>query len=408
MRVQTKSACVVLAWVILLVAVLAAGASGPFSRPRANTGIARVSEAVTLASPTGAATGATAARATARYVVQPGDTLSGIAARLDVRGGWPALYAANRAVIGPDPDVIDPGTVLAIPGRAALTRYTVAPGDTLSGIAAGLAVRGGWAALYAANRRVIGPDPDMIRPGTVLTVPGREAPSPAASHPTPPHRRPHQRPAPRPAPVSRRHHLRPARQTAPTAAGLPSWLKTTLLAACLVIGAAFLVEPVLVVSRRRRAARAPRPTVVVSGSGPGPEPGSRRSAQEGTAGVIVADYDRIVVTYDKRDDTACVLRPPGGDPSVIMKVARLALPEGHYIELAGRLGVPATWPIVLVDHHRVVVTCSEHDDTAYVLRPPGEDPRTVLRAARLVLPESAYAELADQLGVSASWPMEQG
>ncbi len=111
------------------------------------------------------------------YVVRPGDTLSGIAARLAVRGGWPVLYAANRPVIGPDPDVIRAGTVLVLPGRAApaASRYTVVAGDTLAGIAAGLGVRGGWPVLYAVNRRVIGPDPDVIRPGTVLTVPGPPA-----------------------------------------------------------------------------------------------------------------------------------------------------------------------------------------------------------------------------------------
>src|SRR5690348_10113551 len=116
------------------------------------------------------------------YVVQPGDTLSGIAARLTVRGGWPALYAANRPRIGPDPDVIRPGTVLVLPGRKAPARYTVADGDTLSAIAAALAVRGGWPALYAANRRVIGPDPGLIRPGTVLAIPRPAAPS-AGSRP---------------------------------------------------------------------------------------------------------------------------------------------------------------------------------------------------------------------------------
>jgi hypothetical protein len=40
----------------------------------------------------------------------------------------------------------------------------------------------------------------------------------------------------------------------------------------------------------------------------------------------------------------------------------------------------------------------------YVLRPPGEDPKAILRAARLVLPEGPYEELADQLGVPAGWP----
>ena len=46
------------------------------------------------------------------------------------------------------------------------------------------------------------------------------------------------------------------------------------------------------------------------------------------------------------------------------------------------------------------------DDTVYVLRPPGEDPKAILRVARLVLPEGRYGELAEQLGMSASWPME--
>jgi LysM repeat protein len=398
MRVRTMSACAVFAWGLLLVVMLAAGTSGQFCQPRANIGMARVSGVITLASPAGAAaTGATAARAAARYVVQPGDTLSGIAARLDVRGGWPALYAANRAVIGPDPDLIDPGAVLVLPGRSALTRYTVAAGDTLSGIAAGLAVPGGWPALYAANRRVIGPDPGLIRPGTVLAVPGPAAP--AVSRPAPARRRP----TPRPAPVSHRRHRRPIRQTAPAGAGLPSWLKTTLLAAALVVGAAFLVEPVLASRHRRsrpRAARVTRPAPPAHGPGPGEQP------SRGRAGVMVADHHRLVVSYDQHRDTACVLRPPGEDPATIMKVARLVLPESRYAELAARLGVPVTWPIILADHDRVVVTCSNRDDTAYVLRPPGEDPRAVLRAARLVLPEGAYAELAEQLGVPASWPME--
>ncbi|HET7734705.1 MAG TPA: LysM domain-containing protein [Nocardioidaceae bacterium] len=46
---------------------------------------------------------------------------------------------------------------------------TVRPGDTLSAIAAkhGLA----WRVLYAANREVVGSDPDLIRPGQRLVVP---------------------------------------------------------------------------------------------------------------------------------------------------------------------------------------------------------------------------------------------
>jgi hypothetical protein len=53
-----------------------------------------------------------------------------------------------------------------------------------------------------------------------------------------------------------------------------------------------------------------------------------------------------------------------------------------------------------------VVTRSSPDDLVYVLRPPGEDPAAILRAARLVLPEGPYGELADQLGVPSGLPME--
>ncbi|SEG74410.1 Murein DD-endopeptidase MepM and murein hydrolase activator NlpD, contain LysM domain [Actinacidiphila yanglinensis] len=49
-----------------------------------------------------------------RYTVVHGDTLSGIAADHQVKGGWPALYAENRTVVGDDPDLILPGQRLAL------------------------------------------------------------------------------------------------------------------------------------------------------------------------------------------------------------------------------------------------------------------------------------------------------
>ena len=60
---------------------------------------------------------------------------------------------------------------------------------------------------------------------------------------------------------------------------------------------------------------------------------------------VLADYDRLVVTHNKADDTVCVLRPPGEDPRAILRVARLVLPEDPYEELAEQLGVPASWPM---------------------------------------------------------------
>ncbi|APE20743.1 MULTISPECIES: transglycosylase family protein [Streptomyces] len=48
------------------------------------------------------------------HTVQPGDTLSSIARRFGIEGGWEALYAANRDVVGPDPNRVVVGTMLRI------------------------------------------------------------------------------------------------------------------------------------------------------------------------------------------------------------------------------------------------------------------------------------------------------
>ena len=344
MHACLKSACAVLASSILVVLV-AAGMKGSVPPAQANIRIASSTTQVTLASTLSvAAAPKTVARPVSRYAVQPGDTLSGIAARFAVRGGWPALYAANRPLIGPDPDVIRAGTVLVLPGQRAPSRYRVVPGDTLAAIAAALAVRGGWPALYAANRRAIGPDPGLIRPGTVLTVPRAAAPSPAASSPAP---RQYLTP-PSSAPAGSGHHPLPGRTAAPHGAGMPSWLKTVLLAAGLLIGAAFLVEPVLMARRRRRATRAATATAVGTAAGPGKPPASgtppavvpaqRAAAEPPAAGrtrIVEADYARLVVTHSADDDAVYVLRPPGQDPAAILRVARLVLPEDPYRELAG-------------------------------------------------------------------------
>jgi nucleoid-associated protein YgaU len=49
------------------------------------------------------------------YAVQDGDSLSLIAARFHVPGGWPALYQLNKAVVGNDPGQIHKGQVLKLP-----------------------------------------------------------------------------------------------------------------------------------------------------------------------------------------------------------------------------------------------------------------------------------------------------
>lgn len=48
-----------------------------------------------------------------QYVIVSGDTLSEIAERYGIEGGWPALYELNRDVIE-DPDLIFPGEIITL------------------------------------------------------------------------------------------------------------------------------------------------------------------------------------------------------------------------------------------------------------------------------------------------------
>jgi LysM repeat protein len=111
------------------------------------------------------------------YRVRSGDTLSGIAVRLGVSTG--ALVRANRLT---DPNRIVVGRRLVLPGGApaaagttgTASSYRVRPGDTLSGIAARLGVSG--SSLAGANGLA---DPNRIVVGALLRLPGGAA-SPAS------------------------------------------------------------------------------------------------------------------------------------------------------------------------------------------------------------------------------------
>ncbi|GAA4925714.1 hypothetical protein GCM10023237_54000 [Streptomyces coeruleoprunus] len=87
--------------------------------------------------------------------------------------------------------------------------HTVRRGDTLSAVARRFRVEGGWKALYAANREVVGDDPDLLLPGMMLVIPegavrpgGVAAPEPAPAAEPVPAATPGLAPSPSPSPSS--------------------------------------------------------------------------------------------------------------------------------------------------------------------------------------------------------------
>ncbi|MER5363425.1 transglycosylase family protein [Streptomyces sp. NPDC002785] len=100
-----------------------------------------------------------------------------------------------------------PAKPTTVPGKR--ESYTVAGGDSLSAIAATEHVRGGWQHLYAANRTVVGDDPDLIFPGQRLSLDVAQAPkagskagSTAAAKPK---AAPHQKAKPQHQPTKPQH-----------------------------------------------------------------------------------------------------------------------------------------------------------------------------------------------------------
>jgi len=59
--------------------------------------------------------------------------------------------------------------------------------------------------------------------------------------------------------------------------------------------------------------------------------------------VIMAEYSQLVVAYSPPDDSVLLLCPPGTDPLAVLGAARLVLPDATYQELAWYLGVAPGW-----------------------------------------------------------------
>ncbi|CAB4155557.1 Acm Lyzozyme M1 (1,4-beta-N-acetylmuramidase) [uncultured Caudovirales phage] len=117
------------------------------------------------------------------YSVAPGESLSVIAAKFGK--SWQELWALNRDRVS-QPDKIFPGQKLRVwselnpplptpapiapPENPNVRYYDVVNGDNLSNIAAKFALPN-YIVLYEANKDLIGPNPDLIRPGQRLRIP---------------------------------------------------------------------------------------------------------------------------------------------------------------------------------------------------------------------------------------------
>ena len=175
-------------------------------------------------------------------------------------------------------------------------------------------------------------------------------------------------PAPASPPVAHPSHPQPQSHAS---SGMPSWLKSVLLAVGLLALVVFAAELLLLAWRGRRrrgvtpgpASPSDRPSPRAASSQPGPpapirpprpHPStvlSRRSPSclfprtRAASSRPASSWPTTTVSSsprNKQDDTICVLCPPDENPADILRVARLVLPEGHYGKLAEHLGLPAT------------------------------------------------------------------
>ncbi|NEE58332.1 LysM peptidoglycan-binding domain-containing protein, partial [Streptomyces sp. SID8455] len=99
-------------------------------------------------------------------------------------GSGPVRSAAPQSAPPRQPKVTPAAaTPTHVPGKR--DSYTVSSGDSLSGIADAQQVRGGWQRLYAANRTVVGENPDLIFPGQRLSLTPRGGDGASSQKPAP-------------------------------------------------------------------------------------------------------------------------------------------------------------------------------------------------------------------------------
>jgi hypothetical protein len=128
---------------------------------------------------------------------------------------------------------------------------------------------------------------------------------------------------------------------------MPQWLEDVLLAAAALAAAAFAVEPAAALARRRKADQPAQPVRHARHARPRASDGTPGPVRQAAAKarIILTGHERLIVTYCAPDHTVYVLTPPGEDPQAVLRAARLVLPEDTYEDLADHLGVHDAWPL---------------------------------------------------------------
>jgi len=110
------------------------------------------------------------------YTVLVGDYLWKISGKEEIYNDpthWMRIYSYNTDQID-NPDLIYPDWILKIQREVGPDEYLVAKGDYLQKIAENPAILGdpsSWTKIYERNKGIIGEDPNMIFPHTVLVIP---------------------------------------------------------------------------------------------------------------------------------------------------------------------------------------------------------------------------------------------
>ena len=118
---------------------------------------------------------------TSSYEIKAGDNLWNIAkSHLGNGLNWHKIYEMNQNILGSNPSLIRPGTVINLPTDATNAAandisqaidYTVQPGDNLWDIAKSHLGNGtNWSSIYNENQSIIGNNPSLIFPGQHITL----------------------------------------------------------------------------------------------------------------------------------------------------------------------------------------------------------------------------------------------